>query len=386
MILLHTSDLHLGKTVNEFSMLSDQRYVLDQILEIAENKKVDALLVAGDIYDRSIPGTEAVALFDEFLNQLQELQIPVLLISGNHDSAERVSFADRILEKQGVYIAGTYEGTLKQVDLTDAYGTVSFVFMPFLKPAVVDARTSEEAVEKLLQAYWAQENDTAEKGEDADKKRHVLLTHFFVTANGREPELSDAETTIQVGGLDNVDAGVFEGFDYVALGHIHKPQQMGERPVYYAGSPVKYSFSEAGHQKCVNLVTLSEKGKVKVEKVPLKPLHEMRRLKGKLEDLLTPAVLEECDREDYIEATLTDEMALIDPMGTMRSVYPNTMQIRLESGLNRTKGEHDKVVDVSKSPLELFYDFYRLLREEEPDEERKKIVEAAMRMAGEDEA
>lgn len=364
MKFLHTGDLHIGKTVNDFSMLGDQKIILRQIMDIAVKEEVDAVVVAGDIYDRAIPPAEAVTLLNDFLTQTVKQGIPVVFVSGNHDSPERLGFAEEILQEKAVYISGIYKGTLKKVTFLDEYGEIIFVLMPFIKPAAAGARTSGEAVEKML----------AEE-EIKEGARHVLVTHFFVTDGGREPEISDAETTIHVGGLDNVEVSLFDDFDYVALGHIHKPQRIGGKHVYYAGAPLAYSFSEAGQVKTVNLVELKGKGEVHAKQIPLTPFHEMRKIKGRLEELMAAEVVEAADRFDYIQARLTDEEELIDPIGTLRTVYPNVMQIVLAKNEAAGSVEYEsKAPEKRKSIPELFAGFYELIRGEEPDEERMEVI------------
>ena len=377
MKFLHTSDLHIGKNVNGFSMLEDQKHILEQMKQIAMEEKVDAVVVAGDIYDRAIPSTEAVELLDDFLTSLLAEKIPVLMISGNHDSGERVAFADRILEKQGLYIAGGDEGDVKRVTFEDEYGMVDFVCLPFVKPAVVGAKSSAEAVENILSGVPM----TLDL-----RTRHVLVTHFFVTGeSGEAPELSDSETKVNVGGLDNVPASLFGMFDYVALGHIHKPQRIGKGETYYAGSPLKYSFSEVKGSKYVNVVTLKEKGVTDVVKRELIPIREMRILKGSLEELLAQGQSEDkATREDYIQAVLTDEVELLDPIGSLRSVYPNVMQIVLEKNLKEEEGTLDLNLDLGhKTTAELFMDFYEMLKGERPDEARMEIINWAAEKAEE---
>lgn len=371
MKLLHTGDLHIGKTVHEVSMLSDQRYILQQIADIAVKEQVDALVIAGDVYDRSIPSTDAVNILDEFLSLISEKKIPIFMISGNHDSAERVEFANRILEKQEVYIAG--EG-IKQVTLKDNLGEVTFVLLPFVKPAIVDSKNSMEAVEKMLSQVPIQKKN---------EHRYILVTHFFVTGKGGTmPELSDSENLVQVGGLDNVEATIFKDYDYVALGHIHKPQQIGESAVYYAGSPLKYSFSEVNQTKCVNIVTLEKE--VKVERIPLQPRHEMRKIKGTLQALLQTEIVDAADREDYIQATLTDTEELIDPIGALRSVYPNVMQIIMQKNEVHEETEYESKVSTKRaSTFDLFGDFYELIKGESLDEKRMEIVKEAIEWAEE---
>jgi exonuclease SbcD len=376
MRFLHTGDLHLGKTVNDFSMIEDQKYILEQITDMVKKEAAEALVIAGDVYDRAIPPAEAVTLLNDFLTQMVQLGVTVLMISGNHDSPERVSFAEEILKEKGVYIAGIYKDGLKKVPFFDEYGEVTFVLLPFIKPAIIGTRTNGEAVEKLLVAEEKQEGT-----------RRVLVSHFFVTDCGREPELSDGETTIHVGGLDNVEASLFDGFDYVALGHIHKPQRIGEKQVYYAGAPLAYSFSEAGRQKTVNLVEIKGEGDITVKQLPLAPRHEMRKIRGRMEELMADEVAEAANRFDYIQAQLTNEEELIDPIGTLRSVYPNIMQIVLMKNESRGNSEYEsKAAEKRKSIPELFAGFYQMVRNEEPDEERMEIIlETAKETEGEQE-
>lgn len=361
MKFIHTADLHIGKTVNEFSMLEEQRHVLKQIEKIAVEEQAEAVVIAGDVYDRSVPSTEAVMLLDLFLTSLSEAGIPVILISGNHDSGERVAFADRILEKQGLYIAGGYDGHLKQVTFRDEWGNVVFTCMPFVKPAVATVEEMLSATPMTLDLMT----------------RRVLVTHYFVTGeDGQQPELSDSETTVNVGGLDNVSASFFAAFDYVALGHIHKRQRIGERQVWYAGAPLKYSFSEVSQQKSVNVVTLGRKGEVTVEAKALTPLHDFRIIEGKLKQLILPEVVEAADKEDYIKAILTDTEELVDPIGTLRSVYPHVMLLERKRPGERETGEYEEALSMSGgTPGELFTKFYELLNEEPMDERRLSIIE-----------
>ena len=385
MKFLHTSDLHIGKTVHEFSMLEEQKAVLAQILEVAQQEEVDAVVIAGDVYDRSIPSTDAVNVLDDFLTRLIRKGIKVFMISGNHDSPERVGFADKILEKQGLYIGGSVKEALKQVTLQDAYGEVTFVLLPFAKPAVVGAASSQEAVSLLLEksGYGADWAGTVEQQRAMHQgKRHVLITHYFVTgAGGQTPELSDSETTVNVGGLEQVSADLFSGFDYVALGHIHKPQKIGEGNCYYAGSPLKYSFSECNQTKGVWLVTMEEE--TSVQRIPLAPIHEMRTIQGTLAALMRPDVIQAADPADYIQAVLTDEEELLDPIGTLRSVYPNIMQITLAKNEQKSSASYETKLQVQgKSTLELFREFFLLVKDEPLDERREQIVKECLKQAG----
>lgn len=381
MKILHTADLHIGKKLFEQSLIEDQKYILGQIKEIALGEKVDVVVIAGDVYDRPVPPAEAVSLLDEFLTGLIKEGIKVIMISGNHDSPERVAFADRILEGQGLYIAGEYQTPLKTVVLSDEYGPVTFVCMPFVKPGVVgiSAQGGNEtamAVEQML---------SRTPMTLSLNQRSVLVTHYFVTGeNGEVPQLSDSETDVNVGGLDNVSAGLFAGFDYVALGHIHKPQHIGEGNVYYSGAPLKYSFGEALGTKSVNLVELRRPRQVTVQKIPLKPLRQMRCIKGRLADLISREVVSSCDgREDYIQASLTDTEELIDPVSTLRSVYPNVLQVLLEKNLPGADGGYESRMPMEqKGMAELFGDFYEMLKGEPMDEIRKSIVEDVAKVCG----
>lgn len=379
MRFLHTSDLHIGKKIFETSLLEEQAFMLKQIYDIAVEENVDVLVIAGDVYDRSVPATEAVALLDEFLTRFCEKKIPVIMISGNHDSPERVGFADKILEKQGIYIAGTYGGRLRRVELKDRSGVVVFVCLPFVKPAVVGASTCAEAAAAILEQ---------EAIDFEDDKQYVLVTHYFVTGeSGEIPELSEAETGIDVGGIDNVPAGVFAGFDYVALGHIHKAQRVGGSEIYYSGAPMKYSFSEAGSNKYVNVVELEPQGQVRVSKKIIKPLREMRCIKGELTELIREDVVNapDTDPADYIQVTLTNREELVDPMGTLRSVYPNVLQILLEKNYSVAQESYEsKLTGERKSTEELFGEFYEMLTGSGLTGQQTEVVRQAAMEAEED--
>lgn len=365
MRFLHISDLHIGKVVNDFSMLEEQKLILDQLVSLAAENKVDALVIAGDIYDRAIPPGEAVSLFDQFLTKLSDQEIQIIMISGNHDSPERISFGEHLLCARGVHIAGVWNRQAKRVLL----GDTEFVFLPFFKPVREEETDSNSAVARALERYWQQEQ------EESLEKQRVLITHFFVTDQGKEPALSESETTIHVGGLDNVEASLFDGFDYVALGHIHRCQQIGERPVWYSGSTLKYSFGECGQEKCALLVNLEEH-RAEVTRLPLHPAKEFRIIRGSLEELLRQGQEDE-RRSDYLQAVLTDRGELIDPMGTLRSVYPNMMQI-LRAGEweqeQRAEQKADRMLARRKDPVALFEAFYEEVTGETLLAEGKKAV------------
>ena len=373
MRILHTADLHIGKTVNNFSMLEDQKYVLEQMVNAVKTQQADAFIIAGDVYDRPIPSAEAVLVFHEFIQKLHETGTEIFCISGNHDSPERLGFAEAILGEHGVHFAGTYKEKCKQITLQDFDGPVVFTLMPFVKPALLGEDTSEKAVQHMLK-------DTFGTEVRQDKLRHILITHYFVTNAGKNPELSDSENPVSVGGLDNVDVSCFQGFAYTALGHIHKPQQMNKEgdglgPVIYAGSPLAYSFSECGQEKSVVQIDVDKDGSVCLQRIPLKPLHLMRKLKGRLQEVISPLVSECFDKEDYLQVTLTDEDELIDPIGTLRSVYPNVMQLVFEKKEKECDGEYSVIEAVEKKTTqELFEDFYFLIREKEMDDARKCVI------------
>ncbi|MBQ6888176.1 MAG: exonuclease SbcCD subunit D [Lachnospiraceae bacterium] len=372
MKFLHTGDLHIGKVLHEMSLLEDQKYILKEIVKIAEQEKVDAVVVAGDVYDRSIPAVEAVSLLDEFLTDLSERNIMVLIISGNHDSGERLSFMNTVLEKQKIFIAGNSTENLSKIEWKKDGEQITFVLFPFIKPAQVGAKSSDEAVRLVLEREGL-------SGENKEKDhKYVLITHFFVTDGGKTPELSDSESPVHVGGIDNVEASAFSFFDYVALGHIHKPQKIGEREVYYAGTPLKYSFSEAAQEKSVVLIEIG-KEEQSVKRIPLKPLRDMRKIRGSLQELMKPEITALADTNDYIQAVLTDKEELIDPIGTLRTVYPNVMQIILEKNEVKTKTTTNRAEQISqKSALELFEEFFELLRGEKMDEARREEVRKAL--------
>lgn len=375
----HLADLHIGKRVNEFSMLEDQRFILHQILELADQNRPDAVLIAGDVYDKSIPPGEAVGVLDDFLTALSQRGISVFLIAGNHDSPERLGFGSRLLQKSGVHISSTYRGQLDRVILNDEYGLVNIWMLPFLKPAAM-APFCEERPETYQDAVaLAMASVQPDFGE-----RNILLAHQFVTSGGAQPERCESES-VSIGGLDNVDSSVFDGYDYVALGHLHSPQQSGRDTVRYGGSPLKYSFSECRGSKSIVMADFGEKGVLHLEKLPLTPLRDLREIKGPIASLLDQSVSSLGNCEDYLHAILTDEAELADPIGKMRSVYPNIMRLDFENrktaaGESRTAAAGD----VSKrEPLELFREFYRNQNNTELSPEEEKLMTELFQSVGE---
>ena len=324
--LIHLSDLHLGKRVNEFSMIDDQRFILDRILEIVGAESPDAVLIAGDVYDKAVPSTEAVRLFDDFLVRLAGMRLPVFVVSGNHDSAERIAFGGRLMDLSGIHMAPVYEGRVEPVSLEDAHGTCRIYMLPFVKPAHVRQAFPEEPVASYTDAVR-----TAIAHMDIDPGcRNVLIAHQFVTG----AERCDSED-VSVGGVDNVDASVFEPFDYVALGHIHGPQNIGVR-IRYCGTPLKYSFSEAGHRKSVTVAELGEKGTLAVRAVPLVPRHDLREIRGTYEQLTLRANYQGTATDDYLHVVLTDEEDVPDAVARLRTIYPNLMKLDYDNTRTRT--------------------------------------------------
>lgn len=375
MKLMHISDLHIGKRVNEFSMLEDQAYILGQIIEIADHEKIEGILIAGDIYDKSQPSSEAVLLLDCFLTSLIALNIPVFVISGNHDSPERLSFGSKLLHKNSLYITSLFDGTLESIELTDMYGPISIHMLPFLKPAMLrpfyaeTIDTYDEAIKIVLQAASI---DTS--------KRNILLAHQFIISDSKQPERSDSET-ISVGGLDQIDASAFEDFDYVALGHLHGPQKIGRDTIRYSGSPLKYSFSEVNQKKSVVILDIKGKGEITISLAPLIPKHDLRKIKGPIEELLSLGKVDSKGSSDYIYATLTNEEELYDAIGQLRAVYPNIMGLDYENSRTQTavtsclNANHDISSLSTRSPIKLFSEFYQLQNNSELAKEQEELMQ-----------
>ena len=363
----HIADLHIGKRVHDFSMLEDQRYILEEMLRIFDEEKVDGVLIAGDVYDKTLPSAEAVQVFDDFITKLAKMEMPIYMISGNHDSAERLAFGAQLFENNGVYISPVYEGEVKKVEVEDVYGTVNIWLLPFLKPATVrhalqreDINTYEDGVVAALQGC---EIDT--------EQRNILVAHQFVTGADR----SDSEET-SVGGLDNVSAEVFEDFDYVALGHIHRAQKMGREALRYSGTPLKYSFSEADHKKSVTIVELLEKGRVEIHVVPLVPRRDMRKMRGTYMEVTARDAYTEENKMDYLQITLTDEEDVPGALQKLRTVYSNLMRLEYDNARTRENREVQAVeAQEQKSELELFEEFYELLNNESMKDEQVEFVE-----------
>ena len=377
MKFVHLSDLHLGKRVNEYSMLEDQEYILTKIINIIDDEKPAGVIIAGDVYDKSIPSAEAVQMFDDFLTRLAKRNLRVFVISGNHDSPERMSFGYRLMNQSGIHISQVYDGKIEPFVIKDEHGVINVYMLPFVKPAHVK-RFSDESIESYTDAIRVA---IAEMKVD-QSARNLLITHQFVTGATR----SESED-ISVGGSDNVDVSVFDGFDYVALGHIHSPQNCTSDRVRYCGTPLKYSFSEAKDNKSITVVELEEKGNVSVKTVSLVPMRDMVEIKGKYNEIMLKSFYENTSyQEDYIHITLTDEEDIVDAIGKLRTVYHNLMKLDYDNKRTRSVAQIDGAVDVeAKTPIELFSDFYELQNNQPMSEEQKAFVEALIEQVWEDE-
>lgn len=370
MKILHLADLHLGKRVNEMSMIEDQKYILDQIITLIKEESVGIVLLCGDIYDKSIPTIEAIHLLDEFLDQLSKMAIKVLMISGNHDSIDRLSFGKSLFTRSNLYIASQFKNEIEKITVKENGITVNFYMLPFVKSAYIShifqlqTDSYEECFRYLIEHTKIDEEET-----------NILLSHQFVTANKKNPELSDSETS-SLGGIDNIDFHIFDPFDYVALGHIHKPQAMGREMVRYAGSILKYSFSEIHMDKKATILTIDAKKEISLSFHPLKPLRDMREIECSLEELLK----KQCEignQEDYMHVILTDEEQILDAIGKVRTIYPNVMQISFKNRrhmkqLESAQIKEDQISD--QSPAELFEQFYKMQNHIDLDEKRLQLV------------
>ena len=372
MKFLHLSDLHIGKRIHGYSMLEDQRWILQQILEIVETYQPDGILIAGDIYDKNVPIESGVTLFNQFLNSLHEMKKQVFFISGNHDSAQRIQFGDQIFAEQNIQVAGTFEGEIRKIKTEDKYGEIFIYLIPFLKPSMVKAwygevKTHQEAVEKALKSVKFEEG-----------KRNILVAHQFVTKGNWSPQICDSEQ-LSIGGLDRVDVSVFEKFDYVALGHLHGPQKVGRETIRYSGSPLKYSFSESRQKKSAVFFEIKEKGEIEIELIPLIPKRDLRVLKGPLNEILNPDHYKKGNQEDYVRVILTDERELYTPLDEIRKIYPNIL--RLEFDNTRTKNDTgmENLEEIEKKDaFTLFSEFFERQNERAMDEEQRKWVRAIL--------
>lgn len=353
MKIMHLSDLHLGKRVNEFSMIEDQTYILNEIINIIDEQKPKVIILAGDIYDKPIPPAEAVELFDDFLYKLSKRNLYVFIISGNHDSAERIAFGSRLFDKSGIYLSPVYNGKILPISVDDECGDINFYMLPFIKPVHVRRFFPDASISTYTDALNAVIKDM-----NIDStKRNILITHQFVTGSSR----TESED-VSVGGSDNVDADIFKDFDYVALGHIHRSQSCGSEYIRYCGTPLKYSFSESKDTKSITVIDIKEKGDIKLDFIPLTPLRDMVEIKGSYNELMLKSFYENTSlTNDYVHITLTDEEDIPDVITKLRVIYKNIMKLDYDNQRTRKSSEINLINAVdSMSPLELFDTFYEI--------------------------
>lgn len=378
MRLIHLSDLHIGKRVNEFSMLEDQEYILKEILGIIDDEQPDGVIIAGDVYDKSVPSEEAVKLLDSFLTSLAKRKLQVYIISGNHDSAAKLAFASSLIALSGIHISPVYDsaqiamigdGLVRPYKLEDGKGQMVNIYMlPFVKPAMVRAVFPDEA--DYIKDYTDACRVAVEHMDVDEKVTNILVAHQFVTGAVR------SESEENVGGLDNVDVSVFDSFDYVALGHIHGPQKVGRETVRYCGPPLKYSLSEANHTKSVTVVDIPENKKIEIRTVPLVPMHELREVKGTFDELMDRRNYEGTAVDDYLYVVLTDEDDVPDALGKLRTVYPNVMKLGYDNTRTRvTQTIDDGAVLEGKKPIDLFGELYEKQNNQEMSDEQTSFVQ-----------
>lgn len=371
MKIIHLADLHIGKRVNEFSMIDDQKYILNQILEIIDREKPDAVIIAGDVYDKQVPSIEAVELLDSFISDISKRKTTTFIISGNHDSAERLAFGSSLMAMGKIYISPVYNGKISKYTLKDDFGSANFYLLPFVKPSHVKRFFPDEKIESYTDAIKVVVDnlklDTSEI--------NILIAHQFVTGASR----TESEE-ISVGGLDNVDASVFEDFDYVALGHIHRPQKIGIERIRYCGTPLKYSFSEVNDTKSVSIIEINSKEDFNLRTIPLVPKRDMRKIRGTYEELTTKTSYENTNTDDYIHVTLTDEFNVADAIQKLRVIYKNIMKLEYDNMRTREsrKINLDDMVIENKNPLEIFSEFYKLQNNKEMNDEQKEIIKKIM--------
>ena len=374
MKLIHLSDLHIGIRLNEYSLADDQRFILNEILKIIKGEKPDAVIIAGDVYDKTMPSDEAVTILDEFLCALAQLDLSVFIISGNHDSAYRLSFANRLIEPGGIHISHVYNGETDFRTIQDEYGEVNIYMLPFVKPAHIRKFFPDAEINSYTDAIAVAVNNMK-----VDRhERNVLITHQFVTG----AERSDSED-ISVGGSDNVDAAVFDAFDYVALGHIHNAQNIKSERIRYCGTPLKYSISEANCDKSLTVIELKEKSSesdycdISVRTVPLKPKRNVVRLKGSYRELTERSFYENTSyKTDFVHIALTDEEDITDAVGKLRIIYPNLLGLAYDNRRTAASGSLSEITDVERlSPKELFEEFYKIQNNSDMTDEQKIFIQ-----------
>ncbi|MBQ4630945.1 MAG: exonuclease SbcCD subunit D [Clostridia bacterium] len=353
MKFIHLSDLHIGKRVNEYSMLEDQQYILEKIIKIADEEKPDGVIIAGDVYDKTVPSAEAMQLFDDFLVMLSKRHLKVFIISGNHDSPERLAFGRKFMKDGGIYISPVYDGNIEPIVLEDDFGNLNVWMLPFIKPSHVRHFNENAVIESYTDAV-----QTAIRNFKIDtNERNILITHQFVCG----AERTESEE-ISVGGSDAVAVDVFDDFDYTALGHIHRAQNCSSEKVRYSGTPLKYSFSESKDKKSVTVVELREKGQISVKETELIPLHDMVEIKGKYEDIMLHDFYKDTTyNHDYMHITLTNEEEITDVIGKLRTVYKNIMKLDYDNTRTRSSNRiENNEASEQKTPFEQFSQFFEL--------------------------
>lgn len=375
MKLMHLSDLHLGKLVLEQSMIDDQKYILNQIIDIVKKEKVDIVLIAGDVYDKSIPTIEAVNLFSNFLTKLYKLKVLVFVISGNHDSKDRLSFGNELFVDNGIYIEGIFNGNLRCETINDKDGKLNIYMLPFIKPVeikrfypdeIID--TYEDAIKCILKHSSINKNES-----------NIIMVHQFVTSLGEDVIRSDSES-ISLGGIDNIDVTLFKDFDYVAMGHIHGPQKVGRETVRYSGSPLKYSFSEVNQKKSVCIIEFDSKENINISKIPLIPIRDMRVIKGPFDKLISKEIVNLENKNDYLDVVLTDDDYIINAIGKLRKFYPNILKLEYENKISSNDVSDNIDIDKSNmSPIDLFSEFYKMQNGIELPAKKKKIIEEVIK-------
>ena len=379
MKILHLADLHIGKIIHEQSMLEDQKYMLNQIITKIKEEKIELVLISGDVYDRSVPPSDAVSVLNNFLKTLiKELKIKVCMIAGNHDSKERLSFGSEIFADDGLYISSIYNGKIDKVQIEDDYGKINIYMLPYIKPIEVKQYFDEE---ENISSYHDAVKQIIVKENIDESERNIILSHQFVTAGNEEPEKSESET-LCLGGTENVDVSCYDKFDYVALGHIHGPQRIGRDTARYAGTMLKYSFSEVNQKKALTILDFKEKENLTIDFIPLKPLRDMRVIKGPIEELTKEENYSGTNREDYIRAIITNEEQVYDAIGQMKKVYPNILRLEIENSKMSSNTEM-KMSDLDnikkKDELELFNEFYKYQNNQELNEAQLKIMKSVIK-------
>jgi len=366
MKILHLSDLHLGKKVKEFSMLENQKYIINQILKIIDDEKPDCAVIAGDVYDKSIPSADAVQVFDQFLFSLYQRKLQVFVISGNHDSAERIAFGNRFISLSGIHMSPVYNGIIEPVKLYDSFGAVNIYMLPFIKPVNIKKFYPNNEINSYTDAFRIVVDDMKINPEE----RNILVAHQFVTG----ASLSNSEE-ISIGGIENIDSDIFGIFDYTALGHIHRPQNIGNSRIRYCGSQLKYTVDEANQEKSVTIVELNEKNSLNVKEIPLVPKYDIKAYKGSFDEITSPDFYRNINTDNYVFITLTDEMYIPDALGKLRTIYPNIMQISYDNSLTKNKSFIKSDAGIENiSPIQIFTEFYESQHHHKMTDEQFEFV------------